>query len=425
MKTYRDTLAELYRRAGKDARFVIERVEDAARGLGSPQDDIRAAHIAGSNGKGSVTSMLAAYLHRAGLRTGMFTSPHLHRYTERMRIDGREIPRRDVVRLFADVDRHVIRGTIPWLTFFELTTLIAFKWFAEREVDMAVVEVGMGGRLDATNVLAPEVAAITSISLEHLRILGPTLSAIAREKAGILKPGVPVVLGTLPDAARRVIERRARRLRCPVWKPGRDYRITVPGPGRFDYEGPGATLRDLRLRLAGAHQSRNAGVAVALADLLSTRGIALDEDALRAALRSVRWPGRLETVARGPETIMDCAHNPDGLRSLVRSLKGRRFHLVFGGMADKPTAKMLRILEPVTGRLYLTAPEVPRALKPTDYPKSVRATRIRGVGRAVDRARADARKKGAPVLVTGSIFTVSEARSHVLGLKRLDPIITM
>jgi dihydrofolate synthase/folylpolyglutamate synthase len=202
MRTYRETLAELYRRAGKDARFCIERVEDAAAGLGSPEKQLRAAHVAGSNGKGSVTAMLASYLSKAGWRTGMFTSPHLHRYTERIRIDGREIPRRDVVRLFAALDGHVARGSIPWLTFFELTALMALTWFAERRVDIAVVEVGMGGRLDATNVIVPDATAITSISLEHMRILGPTLAAIAREKAGILKPGVPVVLGRMPDGAR-------------------------------------------------------------------------------------------------------------------------------------------------------------------------------------------------------------------------------
>jgi len=199
---YQKTLAELYGRAGKDARFCIERVEDAAAGLGSPQRDIDAIHVAGSNGKGSVTAMLSAYLRRAGWRTGTFTSPHLHRYTERMRVDGREIPRGEVVRLFRELDGHVAVGRIPWLTFFEITTLMAFRWFADEDVDVAVVEVGMGGRLDATNVLLPHATAITSVSLEHLRILGPTLSAIAREKAGILKPGVPVVLAAqhFPEA---------------------------------------------------------------------------------------------------------------------------------------------------------------------------------------------------------------------------------
>jgi dihydrofolate synthase/folylpolyglutamate synthase len=425
MTTYRDTLRELYARAGKDAKFCIERVEDAARGLGSPQHGLRAVHVAGSNGKGSVTTMLEAYLRRAGWRTGMFTSPHLHRYTERMRVDGREIPRPDVVRLFRALDGHVTTGTIPWLTFFELTTLMAFAWFAEREVDLAVVEVGMGGRLDATNVLLPEVAAITSVSLEHLRILGPTLKAIAREKAGILKPGVPVVLGRIPEGPRSVIERRARRLGCELIRPGREYEAELHEDGTFDYHGPGATLRGLRTRLRGDHQAHNAAVVCALADVLARRGHALDEASMRSALRGVRWPGRLERVAADPETILDCAHNPDGLRALVRALDGRSFHLLFGGMADKPIGKMTKILKPITARLYLTAPDVPRALRPADYPRSVRATRLGPVAAAVDRVRADARKRDRPVLVTGSIFTISEARAHLKGLRRLDPIITM
>jgi dihydrofolate synthase/folylpolyglutamate synthase len=425
MTTYRETLRELYARAGKDAKFCIERVEDAARGLGSPQRSLPAVHVAGSNGKGSVTSMLASYTRKAGWRTGMFTSPHLHRYTERMRVDGREIPRRDVVRLFEALDAHVARGDIPWLTFFEITTLMAFGWFAEREVDVAVVEVGMGGRLDATNVLMPRATAITSISLEHLRILGPTLTAIAREKAGILKPGVPVVLGRIPDGPRRVIERRARRLGCTIWRPDREYRFEDHGDGTFDYEGPGASIRGIRTRLPGRHQVGNAAVAVALADMLQTRGYPLDERALRAGLRSVRWPGRLERVARDPETILDCAHNPDGLRSLVRTMKGRSFHLVFGGMADKPITRMLKLLEPITHRLYVTAPGVPRALRPRDYPRTVRATRIGSVARAVDRARADAARRRGEVLITGSIFTISEARAHIKQLRNTDPLITM
>lgn len=424
MATYRDTLEELYARRGKDTKFCIERVEDAARSLGSPQDDLRAVHVAGSNGKGSVVSMLGAYMRKAGWRTGTFTSPHLHRYTERMRVDGREIPRKAVARLFRGLDGHVARGTIPWLTFFELTTLMAFRWFVEREVDIAVVEVGMGGRLDATNILLPEATAITSISLEHLRILGSTLSAIAREKAGILKPGVPVVLGPIPDAPRKVIERRARRLGCQVWRHGRDYAYTERPGSTFDYEGPGGTIRGLHPRLAGTHQVANAAVACALADVLSSRGYPFDAGAMRRALATVRWPGRLERVARDPETIMDCAHNPDGLRSLVRTLGGRRFHVVFGSMADKPVPKMLRILAPLTDRLYVTAPDVDRALRLEDYPERLEARRVRGVGRCVDRARADARRRSMPVLVTGSIFTISEARAHVLGLTRLDPIIT-
>jgi dihydrofolate synthase/folylpolyglutamate synthase len=288
-----------------------------------------------------------------------------------------------------------------------------------------VVEVGMGGRLDATNVLRPEAAAITSISLEHLRILGSTLSAIAREKAGILKPGLPVVLGPIPEVPRKVIERRARRLGCPVWRHGRDYGFTARGERTFDYHGPGAAIRGLRTRLRGRHQMQNAAVACALAEMLSTRGFALDEAALRSALGTVRWPGRLERVATKPETIVDCAHNPDGLRSLVRSLRGRRFNVVFGGMADKPISKMIRLLSPVIENLYVTAPDVPRALEPADYPRSIRAVRVPGVGRCVDRARRDARKRSLPVLVTGSIFTISEARAHILGLRRLDPIITM
>jgi dihydrofolate synthase/folylpolyglutamate synthase len=424
MPTYAETLRELYARAGKDARFCIERVEDAARSLGSPQRGLHAVHVAGSNGKGSVTSMVEAYLRRAGYRTGMFTSPHLHRYTERIRVGGREIGRRDVVRLFAALDGHVARGDIPWLTFFEITALMAFRHFVEREVDMAVVEVGMGGRLDATNVLSPDVTVITTISLEHLRILGRTLAAIAREKAGILKPGVPLVLGRVPPQARMVILEHARRLGCEVWEHGRHFRHRDLGDGWFDFEGPEGRIERLRTRLPGAHQAHNAAVAAAVAQRLGSLGWPFAPEALRAALGAVRWPGRMERVPGEPETILECAHNPDGLRALARHMRGRMFHVVFGGMADKPIEKMLGLIAPITARLYVTAPDVPRALRPADYPRSVRATRVAGVDRAVDRARRDALRRGLPVLVTGSIFTISTARAHLLALKRVDPIIT-
>lgn len=424
MPKYEQTLRELYARAGKDSRFCIERVQDAAVGLGSPQEGLRGVHVAGSNGKGSVTSMVAAYLKRAGHRTGMFTSPHMHRYTERIRMDGREIPRSDVVRLFRALDSHVARGSIPWLTFFEITALMAFRWFAEREVDAAVVEVGMGGRLDATNVMVPDVTAIATISLEHLKILGSTLSAIAREKAGILKPGIPLVLGDVPARPREVILRRARRLGCEVWRHGRHFGHEYHGDGRFDFQGPLGRLEGLRTRLPGVHQAHNAAVAVAIAQRLDDRGFPFDEKALRASLRSVKWPGRMEKVADDPETTLDCAHNPDGLRALARNMRGRRFHVVFGGMADKPIVQMLKIIAPITEKLYVTAPDVPRALKPEDYPASVNAVRIRGVDRAVDRARGDAARRGLPALITGSIFTISVARAHLLGLEKVDPPIT-
>ncbi len=424
MPTYRDVLQELYARAGKDAKFCIERVEDAARSMGSPQDGLRAVHVAGSNGKGSVTSMVAAYLTRSGYRTGKFTSPHMHRYTERIVIDSAEIPRRDVVRLFRALDGYVARGQVPWLTFFEITTLMAMRWFREQKVDMSVVEVGMGGRLDATNVIVPDVTAITTISLEHQRILGPTLSTIAGEKAGILKPGVPLVMGHVPAAARDVILARARKLGCEVWMHGREFRHVLHPDGSFDYEGPGGRMEGLRTHLGGQHQAHNASMAVAIAELLHEQGYPLDPRNMRQALGSVRWPGRMEMAPGAPETLMECAHNPEGLRALVRNVRGRRYHVVFGGMADKPIAKMLGILEPITGKLYLTAPDVPRALRPRDYPASVKAARIDDVADAVDRARTEAIRREMPVLVTGSIFTVSVARAHLLGIRNVDPIIT-
>jgi dihydrofolate synthase/folylpolyglutamate synthase len=422
---YTDILASIYARNGKSSFYTLGRTLRAAHGLGDPQEGFRAVHVTGSNGKGSVARMVAEIMHRSGLKTGLFTSPHVHRYTERIRIGRREIPRREVERRFEAIETLRLAGKIPWITFFEITTLIAFDWFARERVDLAVVEVGLGGRLDATNICRSVVDVITTIGLEHTNILGTTISQIAREKAGILRTGMPVVCGRLAPAAERIILARAARKGAPVRRLGTEYHVTDRGDGGFDYQGDLLAYDALRTALPGVHQVHNAGVAIAVVEELVRLGYAVDPSAVPGALRRVRWEGRLETVSRRPEIVLDCAHNLPAIRNLVGQLDGRKFHLVFGALVDKPIEKMIAALMPLARRVYVSAPRVNRAPSLDILGRRCGKKPYRTVSDALDAAVRDARRTGLPVLVTGSTFVVSEARARVLHLKRVDPPVSM
>jgi len=422
---YVEILNSIYSRDGKSSYYTLGRVRKAARGVGDPQELFPAVHITGSNGKGSVARTVAEILRRSGLKTGLYTSPHVHRYTERIRIGGREIPRSEVVRRFDEIERLRRDGKVPWITFFEITTLIAFGWFADEKVDVAVLEVGLGGRLDATNICHSVVDVITTVGLEHTNILGTSLSQIAREKAGIIKERGPVVLGELPAPAARIILKKAGVLRCSVRRYGVDFFAVPNGNGTFDYRGDLLRLRGLRTPLHGRHQVHNCAVACAAVEELMRRGFAVKPDIVPKALRSVTWEGRLETISRRPEILLDCAHNLPAMRNLVRELDGRKFHLVFGALHDKPIEKMFALLRPFARASYVSAPKVHRSPTLKELGRRCRTPVYETVSDALDAAVRDARRTGLPVLVTGSVFVVSEARAHFLNLKRVDPPVAM
>ncbi len=330
--------------------FKLERVERALTALGDPQRRYRTIHVAGTNGKGSVAAMCHALLQRAGLRVGLYTSPHLVDFRERIRVDDRFIDANDVVT-WAERLR-------PWaaeLTFFELTTVMAFAYFAAAAVDVAVIEVGLGGRLDATNVIDADVAVITSIGFDHEAFLGSTLTSIAREKAGILKPGRPAVLGAVADEARAAIEAVAAQVGAPMLRFARD--IVVGAAADGDYESPQRRLAAMEVSLPGAHQRHNAALALAAVDLLLAPRL-LDEAQVRQGLRQTSWPGRLEVVLRQPLVLFDAAHNPDGACALAASLKSlvgdRPVDLLFGVLRDKRWQEMVDVLAPRVDRVTVT-----------------------------------------------------------------------
>jgi dihydrofolate synthase/folylpolyglutamate synthase len=425
---YARAIERLYALQSRGIRLGASRIAGALALRGHPERGQVFVHVGGTNGKGSVSAMVAACLSRAGYRTGLFTSPHLHRYVERVRIDGRPIGEAEAARRITELLACFERPGATETTFFELTTLLALEAFRDHRCDVVVLEVGLGGRLDATNAVTPAVSVITRVALDHTQILGDSVAAIAREKAGIAKPGVPLIVGARDRDARRVIARHAKRAGAPVSWIGRDF-AAQPGEraGRFDVRVGERVVADLRLGLSGQHQLDNAACAVAALVSLEASGFAVGDAALRAGLSRVRWPGRLERVPGSPRFLFDAAHNLDGCEALAAFIgaerRPARRALVFGAMADKDYAGMLRVLSPLFDRVFFCVPELARAASAAQLGRHARGVRARSVADAVARAKKAVGPRG-EVVVAGSIFVVAEARALVLGL-RGDPQIRM
>jgi dihydrofolate synthase / folylpolyglutamate synthase len=423
--------ANYEQRVPSPADLKLDRMRALLARLGDPHRRLRIVHVAGTKGKGSTSAMLAAVLLRAGYRTGLFTSPHLCRFEERFQIDGQQISPDELARLFTDVrdavERRPFAAGPP--TFFELATAVGFLHFERRRADAVVLEVGLGGRLDSTNVCLPALAVITSISLDHVRILGDKLASIAREKAGIVKPGRPVVSGATAPEAREVIEEVCRRRKSPLTQLGVDF--------GFEYE-PGAVRETeiirpsvrvttqerawpaMELNLLGAHQSANAALVVASVERLRREGFHLSDAAVERGLAEVRWPARMEVVGRRPWVVLDCAHNVAAAEAVAQTLResfpvGGRL-LVFAGSSDKDVAGMFRVLGPHFDAAYLTRyTNNPRAVAPEELKRlwsaacTVPAETFATPAEAIATARAAA-GPGDVVCVTGSVFLAGEVR---------------
>jgi dihydrofolate synthase / folylpolyglutamate synthase len=407
-------------------KFGLDNMRALCEALAHPERSFRPILIAGTNGKGSVTAMVAAALRAAGHRTARYTSPHLVRLEERFVFDGREVEpaslRASAARVQAAAESLMAAGTLDAPpTFFECTTAVAFDLFREAGVELAVLEVGLGGRLDATNVVAPIVSAITSIAKDHEALLGSTLASIAREKAGIMRPGVPVVCGPLSPEARAAIDAESARVGAPLVDAATAVEMLVADDGgstTADITVADRTLRGVALGLQGRHQIDNAAVAVALLDLLDRQGHRVPDAALREGLEQPGWPGRLERFRfAGRDVLLDAAHNPAGAQALADHLARvgwTRVTLVFGAMADKDVAGMLAPLLPLCGRLICVTPPSPRAMPAEQiaHVAGAAASRVPQVVIAADPA--DALRKAAtapaPIVIAGSIFLVGPVR---------------
>jgi len=418
----------------------LGRVRRILARMGNPQQRFRSIHIAGTKGKGSVAAMCASILQNAGFCTGLYTSPHLHTFRERIQINSQLLPQADLEAL-VQAHRPLFEQE-PQLTTFEAITALAFVYFAQNTVDLAVIEVGLGGRLDATNVITPLVSVITSLSFDHTYLLGHTLADIAREKGGIIKPGRPTVCEPQAPAALAVIRQICHERESPLTLVGRDWtwqrkalapdlsgqsfdvlHNTVPSPLDGHYT----------TSLLGSHQISNAVAAIAALDVLQQNGVPLQPHHVRQGLAGARWPGRFEILRRDPPLVLDCAHNGDSVAKLVTTLseafgRDRRWTFILGVSKDKDVEAMLHALAPVTGRLLATQSRHQRAMSPHELVELVekiwpatgfpwpQVVVAEDVGAALNLALAHGAGPGgqaqenAPVCVTGSIFVVADAR---------------
>ncbi len=414
---YAECLASMFRMRRFGIILGLSTITNILDGLGNPQRTFTVIHIAGTNGKGSIASALAAILQQAGYRVGLYTSPHLIRFNERICINGTPIADDAVVASWEAVKAVHQGDREP--TFFEFSTAMAFYAFAQGAVDYAVVETGMGGRMDATNVVSPVVSVITNISLEHKTYLGSTIAAITGEKAGIIKPGVPVVTGVSQPSAKAVIEQTAARLAAPVYMKGRDFRVRRSGHDRFSYVGVDHHWTGMRTNLMGGHQVENASLTLAACELIMREDDRLSRNHIQAGLAQNRWPGRLEVVSQKPYVVLDGAHNLMAARRLGRflqdTLAGRRITMVAGILDDKPYAAMLKDLVAPCSRLIITRPKIDRSLPPETLaaaakPLITKIEIVADVGEAVRHAIATSRPEDA-VCVAGSLYVVGEAKA--------------
>ena len=414
-------------------KFGLENMLRICETLGHPERSFQSVIVAGTNGKGSVTAMTSAALHAAGYRTGRYTSPHLERIEERFVIGEREVETSELesaaLTIQRTVERLVATGVLDTLpTFFECATAIAFELFRRAAVEVAAIEVGLGGRLDATNVITPMAAAITSIDFDHQDLLGKTLESIAREKAGVIKPGIPVVVGPVAPGALTVIADTCKDQHAKLVLAAEEVRVSAAaGASTADgtmvsFERGGVRLDDVMVALRGRHQIDNATVAFGLMTELAGLGLRLDTNAMRAGLSQARWPGRLEHFRwRGAEVILDAAHNAAGARALSVYLREQAWTdvtLVLGVMRDKDVTSIVSALLPCCGTLICTTAPSPRALDADDLAAlAASVARDMGAGSAeivavAEPANALARacQPGARVVAAGSIFLIGPLR---------------
>jgi dihydrofolate synthase / folylpolyglutamate synthase len=403
-------------------RFDLTRMAALAAALGDPQKKYPIIHVAGTKGKGSVSAFCASALQAAGYRTGLYTSPHLVDFSERIQVNGQSIPPGEVVSL-VEACKPVV-ASIPEVTWFEYTTMLAFLYFATQKVEAGVIEVGLGGRLDATNIVTPEIAIITSISFDHMAVLGDTLPQIATEKAGIIKPGVPVVIAPQTGDARQAIIQIASQLNTPLIQVDRDYRfepLSQSLDGQSFRIWPQARPQEsiqLSIPLLGRHQIENAATAYAALRRLGDSRLLVKEKAIQEGFASTVWPGRFEIVRRQPPVVLDCAHNQDSAHRLRQALDdyfpGWPIVLVFGASEDKNVSGMFAELLPRVREVIATQSIHPRAMSPAHL---VELARVYGVGVSdvptVEEALTKALQvagNDALLLVTGSIFVVAGVR---------------
>lgn len=409
----REILEWLFAQEASGIKFGLENTRDLLERMGCPHKKFKSIHITGTNGKGSVSAMAESVLREAGYVTGLYTSPHLVDFGERIRVCGEKISNEDFLELAAEVKHHAdeMFRESKRLTFFELTTVIAFSHFARKGVEIAVVEVGMGGRLDSTNVITPEVCAITPISMEHAEFLGDTISKIAAEKAGIIKPGIPVVSSRQTKDAMEVIKSKADTITVA----GEDSAFEIISSDASGTKIFSEALgMDLSVPLIGRYQGDNCALAALLIQVLMNKGIYIPDAAIIRGLQNTKWPGRLETVSFSPRIIIDCTHTPAGAKAVASEVK-RIFGeviLVFGILKDKDVKSVAEEFGQISKEVFTVEPNTGRALPAELTSESFESyTKVQicsSLREAISLAKEKAGLDGV-VLITGSLYMAGEA----------------
>lgn len=425
-----DHLSSLYRLRRFGIQLELSTISRLMRGLGHPQTSYRCVHVAGTNGKGSTSSFIASVLSEAGFKVGLYTSPHLVRFNERIQINGIPIADADLLEA-AEAVRSVYAQSDP-PTFFEAATAMAFHYFAARAVDWAVVETGMGGRYDATNIIQPEVSVITNIGIEHTEFLGNTVAEIAGEKAGIIKSGANVVTGAQQHEALSVIEKVAREKAVSLYRFGKEISILrdqSQASSLISYIGPARKWSGVSVGLLGNHQFTNAALALGALELLLDKGVMIPDAAVYSGIKQTHWPGRLEIVSKEPTVIMDGAHNPAAVQLLKEfldsdALPRKRLFWVLGILGDKDWKFMLSTLLSPEDRVFLARPDQERAADPnrmSAYAKSLcdHVDVILNLPAAIDKAMQEACPQDL-ICITGSLYTVGEAKAYFEGSGKVD-----
>ncbi|MBE6590074.1 MAG: bifunctional folylpolyglutamate synthase/dihydrofolate synthase [Ruminococcaceae bacterium] len=399
----------------------LERIAELCHRLGDPQDSLKFVHVAGTNGKGSVCAMLGETLREAGYRTGLYTSPYIREFNERMKIDGEMISKEELAELTTQV-RPIADAMEDKPTEFELITAIAFEYFRRHKCDVVVLEVGLGGRLDSTNIIkAPILSVITGIDFDHVSMLGNTIQEIAAEKAGIIKEGCPCLYGGTENAAYRTIRAIADKRHAPFYTVDRSSLRRLEstlGGTVFDF----GEYKALQLSLLGAYQPYNATIVLSAVEILKAQGFTIEEEHVRRAFSSVRWMARFECISKEPTVIYDGGHNPQGVFVAVQSIREyfpeQRVNILSGVMADKDYDAMIEELKPVTRKAFTVTPHNPRALSAEEYAAAfglhkVEAVAFSDIGAAVSAAIAESREERIPLICLGSLYLYSDVYDAV------------
>jgi len=395
----------------------LERIRKLLKDMGAPQLKVPGIIVAGTNGKGSVSAALSSMLTAQGYKTGLYTSPHLVRITERIKINGVEIKLPELEKLIGRVRSAADRCLSGLPSYFEVITACAFLYFAEKGADFSVLEVGMGGRWDATNVIKPTVSVITNISKDHSDYLGRNIGEIAREKAFVIKRKVPIITAAKGKAL-EIILNRAGQFGAPALVYGRNFKSVGGDPRKFNYTGPEWEFHDLTSNLTGNYQTENLSVAIAAMESMSRyRNIKIDEENLRKGIKQIDWGGRFEILRKNPPLILDSAHNAGGARALVRSLKqaypGLKFTFLIGMLSDKEYGTFLKIISEVAGRIIITGVPSERALDTTELAGTASkfTSSVVNIVEDYKSAYEEIRKSKSPSCITGSVYLIGAVKS--------------